>query len=523
MSRLSFLCFPILSIFILFSAHLFAEDSIALHKIADELSFPVYITNANDGSDRLFIVEKRGKVKIFKDGDILEVPFLDLESRVFSKWESGLLSIAFHPEFSENGRIFVDYIAGTDDDLRSVIAEYHVSGFDPDAANDDERVIIEISQNHESHNGGQLQFGVDGNLYISLGDGGPNNGDAGNNAQNIENLMGTLLRIDVDSELPYSVPEDNPFVGHEGADEIWAFGFRNPWRFSIDKTTGRLFLGDVGMSEREEVDLVEKGNNYGWRLMEGTECFNPSNDCNQGELALPIFDYSHDSGDGQSVTGGYVYRGSKLPSLFGQYIFGDYDSKKIFSLTEVDTNVWEHNELLQSEVMVTAFGEDEQGELYVVDHNAGTIHKIMSIEEALALAPTPTPDPTPVPTPTIIFKERFTFQCDRDLQKTAAGYNKLTLSLSETSECLLTITDLEANSNLEVETNLRKGMRASVLVIPEKGLTGLDGEIKFRIRAVREGVDWVSWAFENQDGDIEFSNKSYNDGHAWGMFVEIVE
>jgi glucose/arabinose dehydrogenase len=231
---------------------------------------------------------------------------------------------------------------------------------------------LEIEQPFANHNGGLNKFGPDGFLYIGMGDGGAA-GDPFNFAQNLESLLGKFLRIDIEKE-PYAIPQDNPFVGRADAQgEIWAYGLRNPWRFSFDRCTGRLFAGDVGQDRIEEIDLIEKGKNYGWRIMEGSQCFDPPSLCNTQGLELPIAEYDHSLGC--SVTGGYVYRGTQFPTLIGHYLFGDYCSGRIWSLAEDPQGRWTMRQLIDSPFSISSFGEDEQGELYVI-HYGGAIYRV---------------------------------------------------------------------------------------------------------------------------------------------------
>jgi glucose/arabinose dehydrogenase len=345
---------------------------IELQKFADGFTRPVYLTHAGDGSGRLFVVEQAGVIKIVRDGKISATPFLDIRDRVESGGEKGLLSVAFHPKYKENGRFFVNYTARKQGVLKSIIAEYNVSQTNPDIADRAERVILEIEQPFANHNGGLNKFGPDGFLYIGMGDGGAA-GDPLNAGQSLDTLLGKMLRIDVERE-PYAIPQDNPFVGRADVQgEIWAYGLRNPWRFSFDRCTGRLFAGDVGQDRIEEIDLIEKGKNYGWRIMEGSQCFDPPSLCNTQGLELPIAEYDHSLGC--SVTGGYVYRGTQFPTLIGHYLFGDYCSGRIWSLTEDPQGRWTMRQLIDSPFSISSFGEDEQGELYVI-HYGGAIYRV---------------------------------------------------------------------------------------------------------------------------------------------------
>ena len=353
--------------------------SIGLELLADGFSNPVYLAHAGDGTGRLFVVEQPGVLRILdSERGIGEEPFLDIRPRVRSGGERGLLSVAFHPQYRENGRFFVNYTR--EPDGVTVVAEYRVSG-DPNRADpQSERIILTIEQPFPNHNGGQLQFGPDGMLYLGMGDGGAA-GDPLGHGQNLSTLLGALLRVDVDSGEPYAIPEDNPFVGRAGArPEIWAYGLRNPWRFSFDRCDGRLFLADVGQDRWEEVDLIRKGGNYGWNVMEGAHCFRPPVGCRTEGLELPIAEYDHSLGC--SITGGYVYRGTQIPGLIGRYLFGDFCSGRIWALTPLVPDAyrledWRMDELLDTTLSISSFGEDEAGELYVLDLN-GAIYRFVA-------------------------------------------------------------------------------------------------------------------------------------------------
>ncbi|MBI4456049.1 MAG: PQQ-dependent sugar dehydrogenase [Acidobacteria bacterium] len=355
-----------------------SDPLVRLQVVASGVWQPVFVTHAGDGSGRLFIVEQDGRILVFRDGQVLPRPFLDITARVESLGEKGLLGLAFHPSFRSNGRFFVNYTRSSAGLLQTVIAEYRASTINPDVADSSERVILEFGQPFENHNGGMIAFGPDGYLYIGSGDGG-SAGDPFDNGQRTDTLLGKVLRIDVDRGTPYAIPLDNPFVDRPGArGEIWTYGLRNPWRFSFDRLTGRLLLGDVGQSAREEVDMIVRGSNYGWRIMEGSACFSPSSDCNRAGLLFPIAEYKNPD-EGTAVIGGYVYRGLQETSLRGAYIFGDLSSSRIWSLVEAGPDTWKRKEILRTNFPISSFGEDEQGELYVVDYGGatGSIRRMM--------------------------------------------------------------------------------------------------------------------------------------------------
>lgn len=348
-----------------------APPEIALQAIVTGLSDPLYLTHAGDRSGRLFVVEQAGVIRIIRDGRVQPTPFLDIRDRVTSGGEMGLLSVAFHPRFATNGRFFVNYTTEPGG-LRTVISEFHVPPDGGERAERQERILMEIPQPFRNHNGGLNLFGPDGMLYIGLGDGGSAR-DPFNNGQRLDTLLGKLLRIDVDGT-PYRTPSDNPFVGRSGArGEIWAYGLRNPWRFSFDRATSRLLLADVGQNAWEEVDLIERGGNYGWRIMEGAHCHIPLEGCPTAGLTLPIAEYQ--TSLGCSVTGGYVYRGTRLRDLVGRYVFGDYCSGQTWTLS-AQGGRWVMAPLLATEARISSFGEDDQGEIYVVDLQ-GVIYRLI--------------------------------------------------------------------------------------------------------------------------------------------------
>ncbi len=325
------------------------------------LTHPVFIGHAGDGSHRLFILEQPGRIRILENGTLQPSAFLDVSGQIESGGERGLLGLAFHPLFSKNKRFFVNYTRKPDG--ATIVAEFQVSQR-PDRALQNEKILAIIPQPYANHNGGMLAFGPDGYLYIATGDGGAG-GDPGNRGQNPKTLMGKMLRIDIDRGDPYGIPPDNPFARQPVGREIFALGFRNPWRFSFDRRTGQLWVADVGQNRWEEINVVEAGNNYGWRRMEGSHCFRPSRGCTTDGLTLPVAEYRNQS-PSCAITGGYVYRGKSIVSLQGTYVFGDYCSGHIMGLLKGQPHV-----LLDSGLRISSFGEDEEGELYVVDHDGG--------------------------------------------------------------------------------------------------------------------------------------------------------
>jgi len=351
------------------------ELELELEPVTGGLFQPVAITHAGDGSGRLFVAEQRGTLRIVRGGVLLPTPFLDLRTEVRFGGEQGLLGVAFHPEFALNGFVFVHH---TDLGGNTRVARYRVSATDPDVVDPSSRLIVlEVAQFAANHNGGQLAFGPDGMLYVALGDGG-GGGDPMENGQDLGNLLGKILRLDVGVE-PFAVPPDNPFVGVPGArGEIWVYGLRNPWRFSFDRATGDLFIGDVGQNAWEEIDFQPAasagGENYGWDRMEGPACFEPASGCEDPSLVLPILYYDRDQG--YAVTGGYRYRGGAEPALRGVYLYADFGSGRIWGATPRADGSWGSRLLLDSGRAISTFGEDEAGELYVADYLAGSILRL---------------------------------------------------------------------------------------------------------------------------------------------------
>lgn len=315
---------------------------------ATGLSKPVGVYAAHDGSGRLFVLEQAGKIRVVtKAGAVEKTPFLDIAARVKSGGEMGLLGLAFHPKFKENGRFFVNYT--TRGKLRTTIAEFGRDGR--------EKVLLQFDQPYSNHNGGDLAFGPDGLLYVAVGDGGAGN-DPQDNGQNSKSLLGKILTLDVEAESPKP--------------EVFALGMRNPWRISFDPVTKKLWAGDVGQDDWEEIDVVEKGKNYGWRIMEGEHCTpGVSETCDKKGLELPVLEYAHD--EGYSVTGGYVYRGSKIPGLCGAYVFGDFGSGRVWAARLRPGRRADRVLLSAASLNISSFGVDEAGEMVLADYGGGRL------------------------------------------------------------------------------------------------------------------------------------------------------
>jgi len=364
-----------LSLLLLVLASAASAQSVVLKPIVSGLVQPVALTHAGD--PRLFIAQQTGTILVVDALGIRSTPFLDLGSIVLTGGERGLLSVAFHPQYRDNGFFYVYYTNRNGDNS---IARYHVSAEDPNRADSASAVVL-LTIPHPlfaNHNGGQLQFGPDGYLYIGTGDGG-SAGDPSNHAQDLSQLLGKLLRIDVDHGTPYAIPASNPFVARSGArGEVWAYGLRNPWRFSFDRASGDLWIGDVGQDAYEEVDLQRAssigGENYGWRRMEGFHCYNPASNCADASFALPIIEYPHAQG-ACSISGGYRYRGTQVPALAGGYLYGDYCTGAI-SIATANGPGWNVRQLLATTLRISAFGEDLSGELYVMDVAKGVVYRI---------------------------------------------------------------------------------------------------------------------------------------------------
>ena len=366
-------------------------------RVASGLSAPVFVISPPGDLQRVFIVEQPGRIKILLDGEILPAPFLDIADDVAFGGERGLLGLAFHPDYENNGYFFVNY---TNNSGTTIISRFTVT-VDPDIADpNSETLILSIPQPFSNHNGGMLAFGPnDGYLYIGMGDGG-SGGDPGNRAQDDGELLGKMLRIDIDGGSPYSIPPDNPFVGPgDPLDEIWAKGLRNPWRFSFDRSSEDMYIADVGQNAWEEIDFQPAssagGENYGWRLMEGNHCYNPPSDCDPGGLTYPIYEYSRGGSPFRcSITGGYVYRGDDIPDLQGIYFFADYCSDQIWSFRYDGNNISEFEDRTSeldpgnglSIDDISSFGEDGSGELYIVDLG-GEIYKILPVSASCEYIP----------------------------------------------------------------------------------------------------------------------------------------
>ena len=349
-------------------------------EVASGLTQPVFITHAGDGSGRQFILERAGRIRIIKNGALLTTSFLDIHTMVNSSGsEQGLLALAFHPNYVSNGQF---YTVHTVQNGSLVLSRFTRSSNNPDLADAGSRVTLLTIPHptNANHNGGTLAFGPDGYLYWSTGDGG-GGGDLPNNAQNLTVLLGKILRLDVDSGSPYSIPSSNPFFNDPTPGirkEIWAYGLRNPWRIAFDAQTNDLFIGDVGQGTREEIDFQPAasagGENYGWHVMEGSLCFNPSSGCDHTGKVLPIAEYDHTVGC--SVTGGYMYRGSLNSLLQGHYFYGDFCSGALFSLEGNNTSGWNITPLGDTPYSISTFGEDENGELYLADYGTGKIYQL---------------------------------------------------------------------------------------------------------------------------------------------------
>jgi glucose/arabinose dehydrogenase len=359
-------------------ADIIPPKNIKFEPVAAGLNNPLFVTHAGDGSGRLFIVQRDGKILIYKNGSLNSTPFLDISGIIEdTSGEQGLLGLAFDPTYETSGKFYVVYtVTGN----TITLARFTVSG-DPDIANSTADPLLSIPKTHANHNGGMIAFGPDGYLYMAVGDGG-GGGDPDDNGQDKNSLLGKILRLDV-SGSGYTSPATNPFVSDpNGKDEIWAYGLRNPWRFSFDRSTSDLYIGDVGQGKQEEINFQPAsstgGENYGWRIMEGNLCYNPSSNCTPpSDYEPPVYTYDHGIDDefGCSVTGGYVYRGSNFPALQGVYLYGDFCLGEIWGLAN-NGSTWTSTLLADTDFYISSFGEDENGELYLVDYIGGTVYRL---------------------------------------------------------------------------------------------------------------------------------------------------
>jgi glucose/arabinose dehydrogenase len=345
-----------------------------------DFDMPVELVSPDDGTDRLFLVAQRGVIHVFANKPDVKAAdvFLDISSKVRSGGEMGLLGLAFHPDYKNNGYFYVNYTKPNP--LETIVSRFKVSDTDPQKADpQSEQILVRFEQPYSNHNGGKVAFGNDGYLYISAGDGG-SGGDPGNRAQNKKEFLGKILRIDVnkaDAGMNYSIPADNPYANNQQGfrKEIFAYGLRNVWRFNFDRQTGLLWAGDVGQNKIEEIDIIEKGGNYGWKIMEANECYGPQN-CDQTGLVLPVWSYEQGSSTGRSVTGGYVSRDKDLPALNGKYVYGDYVTGNIWALTFSDKKAVKNELIATIDGGLSSFGEDSKSNLYVLSYGPGKIYKL---------------------------------------------------------------------------------------------------------------------------------------------------
>ena len=358
-----------------------ARVGLTLEPVVSGLSDPLAVTHAADASGRLFVAEQGGRIRIVRDGTLVDEPFLDISKRISAGGERGLLGLAFHPDYPTDPRFFVNY---TDPNGDTRVASFTVDPATPDLADPGSEVrLLSIGQPYANHNGGALAFGPDGFLYIATGDGG-SGGDPHGNGQSLETLLGKILRIDVnptEGSKAYAIPADNPFVGDAGTlPEIFVYGLRNPWRMSFDRATGDLWIGDVGQGAWEEIDVVRagtSGQNFGWNLMEGAHCFRPAEGCEDPSLVLPVTEYTRNLGS--TVIGGVVYRGSDQPALVGGYVFADYGSGNVFLIDAATDGPTDPVLALESGATLSSFGEDEAGEVYATDLASGELLRVVAV------------------------------------------------------------------------------------------------------------------------------------------------
>lgn len=341
---------------------------------------PVELTSPEDGTGRIFVVEQEGVIRVFQNSLKVQrsTVFLDIKKQVHSGGEAGLLGLAFHPDYKTNGYFYVNYTSGNP--LETIISRFTASSSNPDVADaESEVILLRFAQPWDNHNGGKVAFGNDGFLYVATGDGG-SWGDPDNRAQNRKELLGKILRIDVNQSsagMKYGIPADNPYKGNKDGyrEEVYAYGMRNPWRFSFDRETGQLWAGDVGQNEFEEIDVIEKGGNYGWRVMEANKCYR-SKTCNDDGMKAPIFHYLQGGDTGRSITGGYVCRDKNLPGLTGKYIYGDFVTGNIWALTHAGGKAVKNELIARIQGGLPSFGEDSKRNLYVISYNPGKIYRL---------------------------------------------------------------------------------------------------------------------------------------------------
>jgi glucose/arabinose dehydrogenase len=352
--------------------------AVSLETVAGGFARPTFVTHAGDGSGRLFVLEKQGRIRVIEGGRVLPEPFLDITNIVKSSGnEQGLLGLAFHPGYEANGRFFVYYTAQDND---NTVAEYRVTSDANRADQGSGKEVLAIADKYSNHNGGMLAFGPDGYLYIAMGDGG-SAGDPEDNGQNLMAFLGKIHRLDGEGGDPDGIPESHPFIAEAGTrGEIWAWGLRNPWRFSFDRETGDLWIADVGQNKYEELNFQpaesKGGENYGWAVMEASHCFRPASGCDTTGMTLPIFEYSHS--EGCSVTGGYVYRGEAYPALKGVYLFTDYCTGNLWATRQVGAGEFETERIGTVPGSISSFGEDEAGELYAVRDSEGAVYRVVA-------------------------------------------------------------------------------------------------------------------------------------------------
>jgi glucose/arabinose dehydrogenase len=446
-----------------------AFSQIELQNAFPALSFsrPVDVQHAGDGTNRLFIVEQQGRILVFENRSTVSEAdlFLDIRNRVNSSGnEEGLLGLAFHPSYSTNGYFYVNYTASSP--RRTVVSRFQRSSTDPNTAvASSELVILEFSQPFSNHNGGQIAFGPDGYLYIATGDGG-SGGDPQNNSQNRTNLLGKILRIDIDTPADgklYGIPEDNPYRNNDAGfrEEIWAYGLRNPWRFSFDPATNMLWTADVGQNRFEEIDIVVKGGNYGWRIMEGFACFNPASGCDTAGLIPPVHVYERTLG--VSVTGGHVYRGSNVPALEGQYLYADFVSGRLWGLTYDGPGKVNNALLLETGQNISSFGVDQFNETYICTFS-GVIFKFK-------------PNVSAIQSPRIPDK---------------AAIETIHPSPARTSSTVPVTIQLAIPQNSDLLVTLHDTLGRKVLTIAEGNYTGGRHTLRLDASALKPGLYFIS-------------------------------